>query len=68
MNTIKFKTNLKCSGCVEKIAKVLDNNPSIKSWEVDLSSTEKELKVETSLSEKQVQELIASVGFKTEVK
>lgn len=68
MNTIKFKTNLKCSGCVEKIAKVLDNNPSIKSWEVDLSSTEKELKVETSLSEKQVQELIASVGFKIEVK
>lgn len=68
MNTIKFKTNLKCSGCVEKIAKILDNNPSIKSWEVDLSSTEKELKVETSLSEKQVQELIASVGFKIEVK
>lgn len=68
METIKFKTNLKCSGCVEKIAKILDNNDQIKSWKVDLTSQDKELAIETSMQPTQIQQLISSVGFKAEVK
>lgn len=68
MKIIKFKTNLKCSGCVEKIAKIFDSNEQIKKWEVDLTSSDKELKVETTLSESEIQNLISSVGFKSEVK
>lgn len=46
MNTIKFKTSLKCEGCVAKITQGLNAVPSVKKWEVDLKSPNKVLTVE----------------------
>lgn len=68
MEKLKFSTNLKCSGCIDKISKVLENQPNIKEWKVDLETSDKELSVETSLSEKEIQDLIASAGFTSKVK
>jgi len=46
MRTIKFKTSLKCEGCVAKITPGLNAISSIKKWDVDLKSADKILIVE----------------------
>lgn len=48
MNTLKFKTNIKCMGCVETIKPQLDKLPEVKKWEVDLESQDKVLTVEAT--------------------
>ena len=50
MTIMKFKTNVKCQGCVDRIAELFTKNKEISSWEVDLTSDDKILTVETSLS------------------
>lgn len=49
MTTFEFKTNFKCQGCVDKVAKELNTNTEIASWKADLTSPDKTLTVETSL-------------------
>ncbi len=46
METIQFKTNLKCSGCVSKITSVLNSMETIEKWSVDLESPDKVLEIE----------------------
>lgn len=50
MTIMKFKTNVKCQGCVDRIAELFTKNKEISSWKVDLTSDDKILTVETSLS------------------
>ena len=50
MTIMKFKTNVKCQGCVDRIAELFTKNKEISSWEVNLTSDDKILTVETSLS------------------
>ncbi|HIX55823.1 MAG TPA: heavy-metal-associated domain-containing protein [Candidatus Sphingobacterium stercoripullorum] len=67
METINFKTTLKCDGCVAKIKPVLEETSSIKTWNVDLSSAEKTLTVEGENIDKD--KLIADIkekGFTAE--
>ncbi|GIZ15019.1 heavy-metal-associated domain-containing protein [Capnocytophaga catalasegens] len=68
MDKMQFKTNFKCQGCVDKVAKEFDMNEQIKSWKVDLTSSDKTLEVETSLSESEIQALVSKAGYKAEVK
>ena len=66
-NTLKFKTNINCMGCVSKVTPELDKITSIENWEVDIRNKDKVLIVEAS-SEKQ-DEIISAVekaGFKIE--
>jgi len=46
METLKFKTNIKCSGCVAAVTPFLNNVPEISKWEVDTDNPEKILTVE----------------------
>lgn len=48
MTTLKFKTNIKCSGCLAKVSPFLNEEASIETWEVDIFTPEKILTVETS--------------------
>ncbi len=48
METLRFKTNLKCSGCVGKIAPGLDEMDTIEKWSVDIESPDKVLEIEAS--------------------
>lgn len=48
METLKFKTNIKCSGCVAAVTPFLNNIPEISKWEVDTENPEKILTVEAS--------------------
>lgn len=45
-NTIQFKTNINCSGCLESIKPHLDSMAGISKWEVDLANLNKILTVE----------------------
>jgi copper chaperone len=48
METLKFKTNLKCGGCIAAIKPGLDKLEGIDEWKVDLSSPERILSVDTT--------------------
>ena len=41
MNTLKFKTNINCAGCLAKVSPFLNAEQSIEKWEVDTSIPEK---------------------------
>lgn len=43
--TLKFKTNIKCMGCVSTVTPALDKAVGIDNWVVDTQSPHKELTV-----------------------
>ncbi|MBX7201640.1 MAG: heavy-metal-associated domain-containing protein [Bacteroidia bacterium] len=65
---VKFKTNLSCGGCISKVRNDLDNHPGIASWNVDISSPDKILTVQSEgASDEEVIEIIKSKGFKADL-
>lgn len=67
MSTLKFKTNINCSGCVAKVTPVLNELPGIIKWEVDTTAAQKILSVESSeLKADDVKQALSKVGFKAE--
>lgn len=67
METLKFKTNINCGGCVAKITPHLNDEKAIKSWNVDTANPQKILTVETdSLSEIEVEQIVTEAGFKAD--
>lgn len=66
METQKFKTNLKCSGCVAAVKENLDTLKSVKDWNVDLVSADKILTVEGNPSENEIAEAFSKAGYVAE--
>tara|TARA_B100001109_G_C18862949_1_gene475069 strand:- start:4342 stop:4551 length:210 start_codon:yes stop_codon:yes gene_type:complete len=67
MSTLKFKTNINCTGCLSKVTPVLNGENEIKNWEVDLEDKNKVLSVETSeKSAEEVAAIVQKAGFKAE--
>jgi len=67
MNTLKFKTNIKCTGCISKATPVLNEKLGEGQWEVDLMTLKKTLTVNTSnLSEGEVVDIVKESGFDAE--
>lgn len=64
MQTFRFKTSLKCSGCVRAITPGLENLNLIEHWSVDLEQPDKILEVEANsdISE-QVMESVKKAGY-----
>jgi len=48
METLRFKTSLKCGGCIKAITPGLESLTTIEKWSVDLESPDKVLKVEAA--------------------
>lgn len=46
METLKFKTNIKCDGCIATVTPFMNNLSEISKWEVDTNNPEKILTVE----------------------
>ena len=64
MNTLQFKTNIKCTGCISKATPVLNEKLGEGQWEVDLMTLKKTLTVTTSdLNEEEVIKLLHVSGF-----
>jgi copper chaperone len=65
METLRFKTSLKCGGCVQAITPGLESLNSINKWTVELDNPDKVLTIEApeDISEK-VMESVIKAGFK----
>ncbi len=72
MNTLKFKTNLKCAGCMNAIKPYMDNLEGIESWDVDLDSSDKIVKVVTNTAtadeiKEAIEKAIKEAGYSAEL-
>jgi len=67
MNTLKFKTTIKCSGCLANVTPHLDAAEGIAKWEVDILNPYKILTVETAgASEAEVIAVVEKAGYTAE--
>ncbi len=67
MKTLKFKTNINCSGCVARVTPHLNKQSDITSWSVDTLNPEKILSVEGEFIDAgKIIELVSKAGFKVE--
>lgn len=65
MSTYKYKTTMSCSGCVSKVEKFLNAEKDILKWEVDLTSSDKILTIETDkLEPNAIPTLLLKAGYK----
>lgn len=66
MEALKFKTNIKCAGCLATVTPVLDKALGKGNWEVDLQDPQKTLTVPADASENEIIASIKEVGFNAE--
>jgi copper chaperone CopZ len=68
METIKFKTTIKCSGCVATVTPYLNEAVGANNWQVDTQTPEKILTVQTNdqSKEKEVIQKLQAAGYKAE--
>lgn len=66
METLKFKTNIKCMGCVGTVTPHLNQALGENNWDVDINNPSKVLTVKDSTQEKAVREAVEKAGFKAE--
>jgi len=66
--TLVFKTNINCSGCVAKVTPVLNDISAIENWQVDTTNKDKLLTIETDESSRTiVEEKVKAAGFNIEL-
>ncbi len=67
METIVFKTNMKCAGCIEKITPAMNELAGMDHWIVDLTNPDKTLTVSAEgVQTKDIQTAVEKAGFKAE--
>lgn len=67
MIIVKYKTNIKCSGCIKSITPILNNLENVDSWKVDLNNKDKILEVELDDgNKKEVFKAVKKLGFEIE--
>ncbi len=68
METLKFKTNIKCGGCIAAVTPSLNALKSIKHWEVDTNNPDKVLSVEAEdgLKASDVVETLKNKGYQAQ--
>lgn len=67
MKTLTFKTNIKCTGCVEKVKPALDQLVGVTHWDVDLEEADKVLTVRETqqiVGAQQIIDVLEKVGYK----
>ena len=64
MKTLKFKTNIKCGGCIAAVTPFLNNDNRIDNWQVDTLNPDKILTVNSQdISSEQIIALLKDAGF-----
>jgi len=67
MKTYKFKTNINCSGCIEKITPFFDKFPEGTTWDANTNHKDKILTIKSAeLTEQQIIETVKEAGFRIE--
>lgn len=66
METTKFKTTIKCSGCVAKVTPFLNDALGEDNWEVDYNNPSKVLTVVGENDKEKVIQAVEKAGYKAE--
>lgn len=68
METVKFKTTIKCAGCIEKVTPFLNNAVGTSNWQVDVQDPGKTLTVTTqpNITEQDIVKAVEAAGYKAE--
>lgn len=68
METVKFKTTIKCSGCVATVTPYLNEAVGENNWQVDLQDANRILTVNTTdvSKENEVIQKLQQAGYKAE--
>lgn len=66
MEEIKFKTNIKCSGCLAQVGPALNETAGENNWQVDLASADKTLIVNGDLKEAEIIAALKKAGYTAE--
>ncbi len=63
-DTLRFKTNINCNGCLTKVTPFLEGAKGIVDWNVDLLSAEKTLTVNSNgISQDEIKDAVKKAGF-----
>ena len=68
MQTLKFKTTMKCNGCVQTVTPFLENSNNIQNWSVNLQTPDRVLTVQTVGDAEEVKNLLKEAGYQVEQK
>ncbi|MEO5978312.1 MAG: cation transporter [Chryseolinea sp.] len=66
METINFKTNINCSGCIAKVTPELNAAVGEGNWKVDTADPAKVLSVTGETDSRKIIATIEKVGFKAQ--
>lgn len=66
MSTTKFKSTIKCEGCVAKVTNALNESVGEGKWSVDLKDPSRILSVEGEVDETRMKEALENVGYKAD--
>jgi copper chaperone len=66
METIKLKTNIKCSGCVANVTPFLNKAVGENNWNVDYNNPAKILTVEGAADAQTVIKAVEEAGYRAE--
>ena len=67
MNTLKFKTNVKCGGCIATLTPHLNQVKGIVSWNVDTTDPLKIMTVETEgINAEEITSIMKTAGYQAE--
>jgi len=68
METLKFKTNIKCGGCIAAVTPALNNLDGLEKWEVDTTNPDKVLTIQgkEELTPQQVVSALKEKGYNAE--
>ncbi|MBX2962094.1 MAG: heavy metal transport/detoxification protein [Cyclobacteriaceae bacterium] len=66
METIKFKTNIKCSGCIATVTPHLNEAIGEGKWEVDLNTPAKILTIAGETDVAKAKEAVEKAGYNAE--
>jgi copper chaperone len=68
MEALKFKTTVKCGGCIQTVTPYLNKLNEIKIWNVDLTTPERTLTVEgENLDPSRIIYAMQQAGYKAEL-
>jgi len=63
--SLQFKTNIKCDGCIAKVTPFLNEASGAGNWKVDIASKDKILTVQSG-DAKAIEEAVQKAGYKIE--
>lgn len=62
----KFKTNIKCDGCVAKVTPYLNEIAGESHWAVDLKDPQRILTIDSEIDELKINQSLNKIGYKVE--